>query len=186
MARKVKTGLDQVTTVQLLRRHYFFIAAYIGSIVVFDMWNLIAREAIGRRWLAAGMLLIINTIAWYISKLRHKRQGVFQLILFSVVLADIIFVAMNVYWERGMASNSVALFAVPIIMAAAFKSRSALIAVASLCTAAYSIAAVGYFFDNYGEGYRVELYGTVGFSVATFFILAGLLLAITKPPKESP
>ncbi|HEX9594820.1 MAG TPA: hypothetical protein VF996_01710 [Candidatus Saccharimonadales bacterium] len=186
MARKAKTGLDQITTVQLLRCHYFFIAAYIGSIVVFDMWNLIAREAIGRRWLAAGLLLIVNTAAWYVSKLHHKRQGVFQLMLLGVILADIIFVAMNVYWERGMASNSVALFAVPLIMTAALKSRSALIAVASLCSAAYGIAAVGYFFDNYGEGFRVELYGTVGFSVAIFFILAGLLLAITKPPKESP
>lgn len=186
MAVKQQTKLTQITTVQLLRRHYFFIAAYIGAIVVFDTWGLIAREAIGRRWVAAGLLLIINTLAWYLAKLKRARTGWYQLILLAVIISDIGFVAYNVYWERGMASNSVGLFAVPLILASALKIRSALIAAASLCAAAYAIAAVGYFFDNYGEGYRVELYGTVGFYVAVFFIVCGLLLAIVQPPKESP
>ena len=181
-----KTNPSQLTVIKLLRRHYFFIAAYVASIIVFDMWNLIAKDAIGRRWLAAGLLLTLNTLAWYLAKLKHKRGGSYQLILLSLILADIIFVAFNVYWERGMASNSVALFAVPLILAAAYKSRSALLGIASLCSAAYGVAAVSYFFDNYGEGYRVELYGTVGFSVAIFFIVAGLLLAVTHPPKEKP
>lgn len=186
MATKTKKALDQLTAVQLLRRHYFFIAAYVGAIVVFDMWGLITRDAIGQRWLAAGLLLLINTLAWYVAKQPQRRSGIYKLALLAVIIADVLFVAMNVYWERGMASNSVALFAVPLILAAALNSRSALIAIASLCTAAYGVATVGYFFDNYGEGYRVELYGTLGLYISWLFIVMGLLLAIVRPPKESP
>lgn len=186
MASSSKSGLDQITAVQLMRRHYFFIAAYIGTIIIFDMWNLIPRDAVGRRWQAAGLLLIVNTVVWYIAKLKQKKSGVYQLLMTALILADVIFVALNVYWERGMASNSVAMFAIPLILAASLRNRSALISTASLCVAAYSIAAVSYFFDYYGEGYRVELYGTVGLFSALFFIIAGLLLAIVKPPKERP
>jgi len=186
MAVKSKSGLNQVTAIHLLRRHYFYVAAYVGSIVVFDMWNLIARDAVGRRWMAAGLLLAVNTAAWYLAKLRWKQIGTYQLLIFGLVIADILFAAINVYWERGMASNSVALFAVPLVLAAGLKNRSALLATATLSAAAYSIAAVSYFFDYYGEGFRVELYGTVGFYSAMFFILAGLLLAATRPPKETP
>jgi len=75
-----------------------------------------------------------------------------------------------------MASKSVALFVVPIVSAALVRSRSLLLATASLSIAAYSVAAVRYFFDNYGQGLRVELYGEVAFYSAFIFVIAGLLM----------
>ena len=99
-------------------------------------------------------------------------------------LADIAFATYNVYWQQGLSSKSVLLFTVPIVTAAVLRSRSILLATTTLCAAAYSTVSVRYFFDNYGLGYRVELWGTIGLYTAVFFILALLLMVIIKPTNE--
>ncbi len=178
MAKK-QTKLASSTSYLLLRIcrvHFLYIAAYMLSIIIFDSWNLISHDAVLQRWTLAGALLVINTIIWYLCKLKLANQTVYKVLLVVLILADILFAAINVYWQRGMASKAVFLFAVPIISAAVVRSRSLLLATASLSTAAYSIAAVRYFFSNYGQGLRVELYGEVIFYSLLFFVLAGLLM----------
>jgi hypothetical protein len=169
---KVLTEAAQRVT----RAHFLFIAAYILAVIIFDSWNLIARDAIGRRWLAAGVLLAVNTIAWYLAHNQLKRESSYRLIILALVLSDIIFAGLNVYWERGMAATNVILFAVPLATIAVLRSRVALVAAATLCSAAYATAAVKYFFDYYGEGYRVQLYGQIVFFGLVFYALAWLLL----------
>jgi hypothetical protein len=59
-----------------------------------------------------------------------------------------------------------------------------LLTTTTVSAAAYSTVSVRYFFQNYGMGYRVELWGTVGFFSAMLFVLALLLMVIIQPTKE--
>lgn len=177
-------GWLQTTALRLTRVHFVFVAVYVASTIVFDSWNLYTHEAITQLWTAAGILLAVNTVLWFLARMKLGAESAYRSIILLLVLADISFAAYNVFWQQGLASKSVALFAVPIITVAALRSRSALLATASLCAAAYSVVAVRYFYQNYGEGYRVELWGTVGFYCAIFFVLAGLLMVIIHPTQE--
>ncbi len=69
----------------------------------------------------------------------------------------------------------------PIVLAASLRSRSTILATATLCTAAYSTAAIRYYNLHYGESFRVELYGYVAFYCTIFFVLSWLLLIIIRP-----
>ncbi|PJE65713.1 hypothetical protein COU91_00120 [Candidatus Saccharibacteria bacterium CG10_big_fil_rev_8_21_14_0_10_47_8] len=172
------------TAVRVTRVHFAYIAFYIASIIVFDMWNLYTHEAITQLWTAAGLMLAVNTVLWYVARMNFSSNNVYVAIILLLIVADIIFASYNVLWQKGLASKSVMLFAVPIITAAVLRSRSTLLATTTLCAAAYSTISVRYFFQHYGESYRVELYGTVGFYCALFFVLAGLLAVIILPRTE--
>jgi hypothetical protein len=182
---KTLTNWLQATAVRITRIHFLLIGAYIASIIIFDSWNLFTHIEIGNRWTAAGILLAINTICWFVARIKYPSSVVYITLIMTIVLADIIFAAMNVYWERGLASKAVGLFAIPIVTAATIRSRSALLATASLCTAAYSTSAVRYYNLHYGESFRVELYGYVGFYCAMFFILSALLMVIISPQEKA-
>ena len=175
----------QTTAIRVTRVHFLYVAVYILSTIIFDMWNLYAYEVVTQLWTAAGLLLVLNTVLWYLGRMKFSDEKIYAIMVILLVVADIAFAAYNVYWQRGLASKSVALFAVPIITAATLRSRTTLLATSSLCVAAYSMVAVRYFFLHYGESFRVELYGSVGFYSAMFFVLAGLLLIIIKPTKEN-
>lgn len=185
MAKKSNglAGWLQTTTVRITRVHFAFIASYGLAVIIFDSWNLYTHQAVGQLWTAAGLLLLINTLFWYIARSKYK-NSVYISIIQLLVLADIAFAAYNVHWQQGLSSKSVALFAVPIVTAAALRSRSTLLVAASLSAVAYSVVTVRYFFDHYGEGYRVELWGTVGFYCASFFVLAALLMVVISPSRE--
>jgi hypothetical protein len=171
----------QSTAVRVTHIHFVFIAAFIASIVVFDSWNLFTHVEISNRWTAAGILLIVNTICWFVARMKFSGAIVYM----ALIMLIIIFTASIIYWERGLASKSVVLFAIPIITSATLRSRSALLATASLCAAAYSTSAVRYFNLHYGESFRVELYGYVGLFCASFFILATLLMVIILPKDKA-
>lgn len=170
--------------VRLCRLHFVYIGIYALSVVIFDSWNLLAHEDVARRWSLVTALLIVNTVLWYLSRRQFKNQNVYTVLIITLLVADIVFAGLNVYWQRGMASKAVMLFAVPIIAAGLSRSRSLLLATTSLSTAAYSLAAVKYFYEYYGEGFRVELYGEVFLYSALFFVLAGLMLIGFRPAKD--
>ena len=186
MAKKLAPGTNwlQTTAVRVTRVHFLYIAAYVLSIIVFDSWNLYTHEAVSELWTAVGILLAINTVLWYLARMKFSNNTIYIAIVLILIAADIIFAAYNVFWQRGLASKAVALFAIPIVTAAVLRSRSTLLATATLSAAAYSIVSVRYFYLNYGESFRVELYGTVGFYSALFFVLAGLLMVIIQPRAE--
>jgi hypothetical protein len=171
----------QATAVRVTRTHFIYIAAYMASIIVFDSWNVFTHPEIGNRWTLAAVLLVINTVIWYTARIKFSSDSIYILLIIVLVIADIVFAGVNVYWERGLASKAVALFAVPILTSAALRSRSSLLAATTLSVAAYSIATMRYFNLHYGESFRAELYGYVGLYCAVFFVLAGLLLIIIRP-----
>lgn len=161
---------------RITRVHFVYIIAYMVSIIIFDSWNLLAHEAVTQRWTAAGALMVVNTIIWYLCRVKLQSKSFYGVALAVLLACDILFAATNVYWTRGMASKYALLFVLPIISAGLSRSRSLLVAVSAVSSAAYSIAAVRYFFDNYGQGVRAELYGEIVFHTALFFVLAGLMM----------
>jgi hypothetical protein len=171
----------QATAVRITRVHFLFIASYMVSIIIFDSWNLFTHPEIGNRWTLAATLLIFNTIFWLIARIKFSAGTVYIFLVAALIICDIIFAGLNVYWERGLASKAVVLFTVPIVTSACLRSRSALLATSALCAASYSIATVRYFNLHYGESFRAELYGYTALYCALFFVLAGLLLIIIKP-----
>jgi hypothetical protein len=177
--------LLQTNVVKVARTHFFFVLAYVLSIIAFDSWNLITPEALSQRWTLAAIMLVVSTVVWYAARARVSSGAYYQALVFGLVLLDIAVAAFTVYTERGMASRGVALFAVAITTSATLISRSALYAAAALSTAAYSLAAVRYFTEFPSEGYKIELYGVIGFYSAIFFVLAALLWAIIRPGPTS-
>lgn len=161
---------------RITRVHFLYILAYIFSIVIFDSWNLLAHEAVTQRWTAAGALLVVNTVAWYLCRAKLNNPTFYKIVLIVLLACDVLFAAINVYWTRGMASKYVFLFAIPVISAGLSRSRSLLVATCAVSAAAYSIAAVQYFNDNYGQGFKVELYGEIFLFSAILFVIAGLMM----------
>jgi hypothetical protein len=187
MAEKTKQVLTwlQSTATRVTRVHFLYIAAYMASIIIFDTWNLLAHTAVAQRWTAAGILLVLVTLLWYLAHIKFSNESVYVGLILVLVLADIVFAGFNIYWERGLASKSVILFAVPIITAATLRSRSSLFATATLSVAAYSIAIIRYFNLHYGESFRVELYGYLALFSALFYVLAWLLMIMINPKEKS-
>lgn len=168
---------------RITRVHFVYIGVYVLSVILFDSWNLIEHEAVLQRWTAAGALLIVNTIIWYMCRAKLKNEMIYKVLLIVLLISDILFAALNVYWQRGMASKSVMLFVIPVLSAGLTKSRSLLLATTTVASAVYSISAVRYFYENYGQGYRIELYGEIFFYSAILFIIAGfMLISFRKAP----
>lgn len=185
MKQKQKASEDiRHVLLRLSRVHFFFVGIYLLATVIFDSWNLLAYETVVQRWSLGAGLLVVVTLCWYVCRLPIKSPTFYKVVFAVLLLADILFAAANVYLQRGMASKSVMLFAVPIISAALSRSRSLVLATASLSAAAYSLAAVRYFFENYGQGYRVELYGEVFLYSALFFVLSYLVMVFFIPAKD--
>ncbi len=182
--KKSKYSKLEVATLRVTRTGFAFIGVYLLTIVIMDSWNLLTKEAVYWRWLAAGLLIIVNTAVWYLA--RHKaKASYYTTLIMTLVIAQIIFAGVNVYWERGMASTMAILFVVPILTAGALKKRTALLTATVLSAAAYSTAAVVYFFDNYGEGYRVQLWGQIFFFTGLFFVIAWLAMILADLRHDS-
>ncbi len=182
MTRKTQ-DLSQ-TVLYTTRTHFYYILAYAVGLIIFDSWNLIPNEGMKQRWTAAGLLLFANVALWYLARSNTSSKQYFRVLTLALILADILFAAYNVYIERGMASRSVILFAVPIVLAASTLSRRTIYASAFVSAAAYVMAITRYFTEHYGEGYKVELYGLAILYSSLFFVLAALLWTIV-PKKTS-
>lgn len=170
----------RTSVLRLTRVHFFLIGAMCLQILFYDAWKLLAPEAVLQRWVVTLSLLIVVTIVWFLSHTQNSAAGTYRRLIFILVLADIIAAAIEVYLQRGMASRSVMLFAVPIISSAVLLNPTAIFATATFCVVAYVTAAVTYFVVHFNEGYKIELYGEVGFYSGVFFILAGLLSVLVR------
>lgn len=160
--------------------HFLLVLILIGQTILYDASQLIAPEAVLQRWVAISGLLSVNGIIWYLVKSKSGHIVLYKFLLLMMIIADIAFASFSVYTQRGMASKAVLLFVIPIIIAGLLRSRSALFAAAILCIAAYSLTAVSYFVLNFNEGYKVELYGEVGFYSLLLLLVAALLAKLLK------
>jgi hypothetical protein len=159
---------------------FVLLIAYAASIIAFDSWNLITHEVVAKRWTYAGVMAILTVITWFILKKYAKSKNSINALTYLLITANIFFSTINVYTQRGMASKAVMLYVIPLLIASKTSSKITLWATAGLSICAYTIASVRYFHLFYGEGYRIELYGEVGFYSALILIIAGILSPAIK------
>lgn len=165
----------RVCTLRLARLHYWYIAALAAQVIVYDSWKLITPESVLQRWIMVAVALIAVTVIWYLAHSFDKQPTIYKKLLFALVVLDISIASFSVYTQRGMASRAVLLFLIPIIISAATLTRPAIFATAVICVAAYTTSAVSYFVLHFNEGYKIELYGEVGFYSLMFLLVAALL-----------
>jgi len=172
-----KPSKAKLASLTALKIGFIYVAAYMASIIAIDAWDLITDEAVRYRWFAAIMLLVVNLGVWYSIKINGTKRHQDMLIM-ALVLAQVLFASLNVYWERGMASNATALFIIPIITAAVLANRKYLYTTAAFASVIYSTTVYRYFYDNYGEGYLVQLWVSIGFFSVIFMLTAGLISVV--------
>lgn len=182
MASKNDSHSLLIRVQRLSRVHFLLAGAFAVQIMIFDAWQLIAPTAVLQRWVAVLLLLSSSTIVWYLAH-GSKYVSKAHMLVFYLALSDIAFAAFAVYNTRGMASRAVVLFVLPIIVVTALRNRAAILATSILCSAAYITAAVSYFVLHFNEGYKIELYGEVGFYSVIFLVVGALLAALTTPDK---
>lgn len=161
--------------------HLALAAVVAIQIIVFDAGRLIPPEVVLQRWIATGIFAAIVAGVWYAARNRSSQDATLKKLIAALVFADIALASVAIYTQRGMASRAVALYAIPIIVAAAINRRSAILASAVLSIAAYMATCVAYFVLHFNEGYKLELYGETGFYGAVLAIVAFSLWAIVKP-----
>lgn len=176
---EIRTRTRKIATI-----HFLYILILAMQIILFDTGKLVTPEATFRRWIATGVLLIVTTIVWYISRNRSGNPVTSKKLIFSLILADTAMASYCVYTQRGMASKAVLLFVIPIIVSCVLARRSALIATAIFCTTAYILTTVAYFVFNFNEGYKLELYGEISFYSALFIVIALLLWIFIRPTQK--
>jgi hypothetical protein len=123
------------------------------------------------------------TVVWLAAK-QTDNKAKLKFLIYSLISLDVAVASFGIYTQRGMASRAVMLYAIPLIVAGLLASRSALLATAVLCMVAYTTTALSYFVINFNEGFKIELYGEVGFYSILFFVIAHLLWSIMRNNRE--
>lgn len=161
--------------------HFALISLLVAQTILYDSSKLITPAVVLDRWAVIAVLLVVNSMIWYLVKSKAGHRLLYKSLLFLMIFSDILLASYSVYSQRGMASKAVVIYIIPIIIAGLLLSRSALFATAILAIAAYSLTSVAYFVLNFNEGYKVELYGEVGFYCAVFLIIASLIAVVLHP-----
>ena len=179
-----KTNTLRAQTLRLSRAHFAYVLVLAGQIILYDAAMLISPDFVLKRWLVTAGLLVVTTIVWAFAHQVNKTNQLYEKLIYALILADLAVASFSVYTQRGMASRAVLLYVIPIIVAASLGKRVALFGAALLSIAAYTTTAVMYFVLNFNEGYKVELYGEIGFYSAIFLLVASLLWGAIRPPKN--
>ncbi len=175
----------QIHVLRMSRLHFVYAAIFIVSTILFDAWNLITPDIIMGRWAAAAGLVVVSALVWYASRTTTKSTLQYQGLVYALIASDLAIATYMVYAQRGIASKSVLLYVIPIIVATALLSRAALFATAAISVALYSFVCVRYFYLNPGQAYKVELYGEVAFYSALLFLVAGFLWTLLSNSKKA-
>lgn len=183
--KQSKSSELRVRTRKVATIHYLYALAIAGQIILFDAGKLVTPEVTLRRWIVTALLLVVTTIVWYISRNRSSSPAACKKLILALILADTAVASYGIYTQRGMASKAVFLYVIPIIVSCVLVRRSALIATAIFCATAYVLTTIAYFVLNFNEGYKLELYGEIGFYSAMFLIVALLLWVFIRPAPKS-
>ncbi len=165
--------------VSLTRAHFLFVIFFATYIIISHSANLIEPEMTLKRWVLCLSVLSTSACVWLLLRFLPDKRGYHNILLGLITVVDIIIVSALIYYDRGMASPAVALYAIPILSTAISHSKTAIMSTSILSFAAYAFVTIKYFVDNFNEGYKVQLYGTLGFYGACFFVLAFILIALT-------
>lgn len=169
--------------VRLCRVNFLLLLGYAISVAVFDSAHLMPPEVIMRRAMLASIALLLVCVIWFSAHKEQAQPVYYKRLVYALIGVGIMFAAISVYTDRGVASRDVALFALPIIGSAALVNRSALYGVAIASSAAYFAASMRYYYDHPNEMLHVEIYGMLAFHILVFFAIAGLLWVVARARK---
>lgn len=169
------------SAIRVARVHFAIVLIYLVTIILYDAFDLITDQALLERWVVVSSMAAVTALLWYMARSFHRsRSSVYAGLLYAFIMLDIAFASFGVFTQRGMASRAVFLYVIPLVIAALLLRRAAIYATAIIAAAAYSLTAIWYYVANPSEGYRIELYGEVGFYSALFFIVAALLWDVVR------
>lgn len=177
---KKNTQLPHIQALKASYAHFFFVIAFSLYIIVYDASQLIPPQVVLRRWQYCITLFVVTTIVWFITKMKLNSLITKKLLLGLLAVTDIIIISLLIYGERGMSSVAVVMYALPIATAALTFNRSAIISASLLSIAGYAFASIKYFVDFFNEGYRVQLYTSIGFYGSVLFITGLLLVSLVS------
>jgi len=164
--------------------HFLYIIALIAQLIAYDAGKIIEPIVVLRRWGVIALLIVVVAAIWYWVQKKNVTQSTLHKLAFILISVDIFVASFHVYIQRGMASKSVFLFIVPLLVAACLQRKSALISTSLFCVAAYILSSIAYFVLNFNEGYKLELYGELGFYSAVL-LLTSLALWLVSRPQQS-
>ncbi len=189
MIHKVKKSIQfekakqNIELTRVTRTMFFFLAIWVGVLALFDAGNLLTPEAMIDRITALFVIAVINTLAWYIAAEKVIiAKNIFTYLLTFMLIG---FAGFTTYWERGMASTSTILYAIPLLTIATLKNRHSLLATTGLSVATYTFAAVKYFNDFFNEGYSIQLWASIVLYSGIMFSVAWLIMVITDLRHDS-
>lgn len=182
MATKHITWL-RTATIRLARIHFLLMFLYGGSIILFDSSHLMAPEIITKRAVTISTALVISTVAWTLAHKHVENSAYYKWIVYSLIVMDLVVAGLSVFWDRGVASREVVLFAVPIISAAVLVNRTIIFATAALSVATYVAAVTRYDYLHPNELMNVELYGVTAIYSAMMFVFAAILWIVVRARK---
>jgi len=162
--------------VKFAHTSYFFCAIYVAYIVTADSGNLIPRDIIIQRWSGLTALILVTTIVWYVlHETKSKKKHVYAII--ALALMQLILAGLTTYWERGMASTSTLMYALPLITIASLNAPRLLTASAIAASATYALAIVVYFNAFFNEGFRIQLWSQMLLTIGLIFVARYALTA---------
>lgn len=169
----------EISSLLLVRHHFVYAAVLLLGLILFDVWKVIPPDQLRVRWLLIIVLFAVTAILYQLASI-FTRDIQHRTIIYSLILIDIIIAASFVYLERGIASTSVALFAVPIAASTSLKNARSTYTIALLSVAAYALSCVSYFLDNQFEEFRARFYGTLIFHGVMMMVIALMLVSGNK------
>ncbi len=170
----------QQATLRVTRLGFVFVGIYAISTLIYKLWKLMTPDILMQRWIICLVVLSITSTLWWFSRSRNLSAVYYKGIIMLQILMYLGVASYSIYAERGMASNSIILFTIPLIIVALEYNTKALLATTALCILVYSSTAIKYFRDFPSEGYKVELYGGIMFYASILILISSMIWVLMR------
>lgn len=178
---KSKTAHNSVRTAftRVSKLHVLLGIVFAIQVIIYDASKLITPDVVLKRWLVISSLIVASGVCWYFARLNDNPKVIYNLARI-LIAADLLVASFYVYTQRGMASRAVILFILPILAAATLQRKGLIYLTTLLSVVVYTSTAIAYFVLNFNEGYKVELYGEIGFYSALLVIIGAISWSLVR------
>lgn len=174
----------QKASLNTSRLGFVFIAIYAATVLIYKLWKLVTPNILQQKLFVIIIMTMVTLSIWWFSRIRKLAPSTYKVLIFLQALMYIIVAGYNIYTERGMASNSIILFVIPLtVVALAFNGKS-LLATALISSAVYAGVAIKYFMNFPSEGYKVELYGGIVFYTSIIYLISAMLWLLIRSRQQ--
>ncbi len=175
-----EASISRTNSLRAMKLSFVFVIIYIVQILIFTAWKLLTRDALTERWSVIAAALAATTVLYIFARQKNLSALYYRGLIVLLVCVYLAIATFSIYTERGMASNSIIIYTIPIILASLTYSARTLFATAALAAITYAASAISYFKHFPSEGYKVELYGQIVYYGAILFLVAALLWVVIR------